>query len=317
MLKKRRVLVTGGAGFIGANLCRRLLEENCRVICLDNFYTSSQKNIERIFDHPNFQFVGQDVINSIAIEADEIYHLAAPASPVHYRKNPIYTAKTIFLGTLNALECARKNKAKILVSSTSEIYGEPAVHPQKEDYLGNVNPTGERACYNESKRCSETLCADYRRVHGLDVKIVRVFNTYGPYMAINDGRVVSEFTVRMLTGQSLYINGGGTQTRSFCYIDDLVEGLMAMMKSDAPGPVNLGVSDEITINQLVGLLATITGISPIFHESKMPKDDPTRRQPDLTLARDLLNWNPTIGLREGLTRTVEYFRQVLEAEGCL
>lgn len=308
--QQKTALVTGGAGFIGANLCRKLLAEGYRVVCLDNFYTSSENTITSLLEHSSFQFVLHDVTQPFDVAADEIYHLAAPSSPVHYQKDPIYTTKTIVIGALNALECAKKYQSKLLLSSTSEIYGEPIEHPQKETYWGNVNPNGPRACYDEGKRCAETLCCDYRRAYGLDIKIVRIFNTYGPYMDSNDGRVVSEFITKMLQGQQVTIHGTGEQTRSFCFIDDLVEGIRLMMKSNASGPVNLGNTHEITVLQLAQEIARQLGTQAnILHDDGM-EDEPSRRQPDITLSKSLLGWHPKISLHAGIARTIDYFRQI-------
>lgn len=314
-LQQKKALVTGGAGFIGANLCRRLLAEDYHVVCLDNFFTSREANIAPLRGNPCFQFVLHDVTQPFDIPADEIYHLAAPASPVHYQKDPIYTAKTIVLGTLHALECAGQHQAKLLLSSTSEIYGEPDEHPQRESYHGNVNPNGPRACYDESKRCAETICSDYRRRHGLDTKIIRIFNTYGPFMDTDDGRVVSEFITKMLKGQPVIVHGSGRQTRSFCFIDDLVAGIRLMMDSDAAGPVNLGNPQEITILQFAQEIAGQLGVQAgVLHDEGL-EDEPTRRQPDITFAKALLGWQPQISLREGIARTIDYFRSINEEFG--
>ena len=306
------VLITGGAGFIGSNLSRRLLTENCRVICMDNFYTSKKENIAELLTDENFSLIEQDVTVPFNIQSDEIYHLAAPASPIHYQKDPVYTTKTIVIGTLNALECARINNSKILNASTSEIYGEPEVHPQKEEYHGNVNINGIRACYDEGKRCSETLCSDYRRHFGVDTKIIRIFNTYGPYMDKNDGRVVSEFITCMLNNQPVKVYGSGTQTRSFCYIDDLVEGIIRMMNSDLSGPVNLGNAEEIPILQLVNIISEVIGIKSLIEFKDLPLDDPTKRKPDTTKATQILGWKPSIDIKTGINKTVKYFESIIE-----
>jgi UDP-glucuronate decarboxylase len=310
MSSNKTVLVTGGAGFIGSNLCRRLLKENSKVICMDNFYTSKKENIEELLYDKNFNLIEQDVIIPFNIKADEIYHFAAPASPVFYQKDPIFTLKTIIIGTLNALECARINNSRILNASTSEIYGEPEVHPQKEDYYGNVNINGIRACYDEGKRCGETLCSDYRRHFGVDTKIIRIFNTYGPYMDKNDGRVVSEFITCMLNNQPVKVHGSGTQTRSFCYIDDLIEGIIRMMNSDASGPVNLGNAEEISILQLVNIISEVIGIDPQIVFKDLPLDDPTKRKPDITKATQTFGWKPSIDIRTGIYKTVRYFESI-------
>ncbi|MCL2424713.1 MAG: GDP-mannose 4,6-dehydratase [Oscillospiraceae bacterium] len=309
-LLQKTALVTGGAGLIGANLCRRLLAEGYRVICLDNFYTSYEASIVSLHGHPCFEFVLHDVTQPFDIPTDEIYHLAAPASPVHYQKDPIYTSKTIVFGTLNALECAKQYQAKLLLSSTSEIYGDPVEHPQRESYHGNVNPNGPRACYDESKRCAETLCSDYRRRYGTDTKVVRIFNTYGPYMDSRDGRVVSEFITKMLDDCHIVVHGNGKQTRSFCFVDDLVDGIRLMMESDEAGPINLGNPQEITVLQLAHEVAEQLGLQVSMQYGEAVVDEPSRRRPDITLAKTLLDWQPKISLCEGIGRTIEYFRQV-------
>ncbi len=306
----KTVLVTGGAGFIGSNLCRRLLKEDCKVICMDNFYTGSKRNIEDLLENQNFELMEHDVTVPFNICADEIYHLAAPASPIHYQKDPIYTIKTIVIGTLNALECARINNSKLLNTSTSEIYGEPLVHPQNETYRGNVNINGIRACYDEGKRCSETLCSDYRRYHKVDTKIVRIFNTYGPFMNKNDGRVVCEFINCILKNQPIELFGGGVQTRSFCYIDDLLEGLIRMMNSDCSGPINLGGTDEITISDLAKIISEVMNKEPVIEYKDMPSDDPTRRKPDISKAMKELAWKPCINIRTGIYNTAKYFESI-------
>lgn len=305
----KRILVTGGAGMIGSNLIEKLLEdENNSVIVLDNFFTSEQRNVRLFKDNPRYIFVEQDVQMPFDdIKADEIYHLAAPASPFHYQKDAIYTLRAIVIGTINALECARKNDAKILVASTSEVYGQPLEHPQKETYFGNVHTTGIRACYDEGKRCGETLCADYVRQYHLCVKIARIFNTYGPYMAVNDGRVVSEFVVRTILDKTLFVNGDGTQTRSFCYVSDLVSGLMRFMSSEESGPINLGNPCEITILELLECIRKIAGKEPDIKYREMPEDDPDKRRPDISKAIQLLGWRPAVSLEAGLKKTYEYF----------
>jgi len=306
----RRVLVTGGAGFIGSHLCGRLLERGDEVICVDNFYSSSRSNIHHMLDAPGFEVLRHDVNFPLYVEVDEIYHLACPASPVHYQRDPVQTTKTSVIGSINVLGLAKRTKARILLTSTSEIYGDPAVHPQREDYWGNVNPIGPRACYDEGKRAAETLFFDYHRQLGTDIKVVRLFNTYGPRMHPQDGRVVSNFIVSALAGRPLTIYGDGHQTRSFCYVDDIVDALLLMM--DQPvgvtGPVNLGNPDEYLIRELAELIVELTGSpSPVGHEA-LPVDDPVRRKPDIGRAESLLGWKPTVPLREGLGRTIEYFR---------
>ncbi|MGQ9897234.1 MAG: UDP-glucuronic acid decarboxylase family protein [Acidobacteriota bacterium] len=307
-----RVLVTGGAGFIGTHLCKRLLDKGHEVICLDNFYTGQRANIRPFLSHPRFDLVRHDVIEPIRLEVTQIYHLACPASPVHYQANPIQTVKTSVLGTLNMLGLAKRVGARFLLASTSEVYGDPLVHPQREDYWGNVNPIGPRSCYDEGKRVAETLTMDYHRQHHVDVRIVRIFNTYGPNMLENDGRVISNFICQALREESLTVYGNGSQTRSFCYVDDLVEGIIRMMQAEAfTGPVNLGNPDEFTVAELAQKVLTLTGsASPIVYRP-LPENDPQRRRPDITLAGKQLNWTPHIPLDVGLDRTITYFRQIL------
>ncbi len=313
-----RILVTGGAGFIGTHLCKRLLDEGHEVICLDNFYTGQRANIRPLLSHPRFELVRHDVIEPIRLEVTQIYHLACPASPVHYQANAIQTVKTSVLGTLNMLGLAKRVGARFLLASTSEVYGDPLVHPQREDYWGNVNPIGPRSCYDEGKRVAETLTMDYHRQHHVDVRIVRIFNTYGPNMLENDGRVVSNFICQALRQEPLTVYGDGSQTRSFCYVDDLVEGMVRMMQAEAfNGPVNLGNPDEFTVAELAQKVLAKTGsTSPVVHRP-LPENDPQRRRPDITLAGERLNWVPHIPLDVGLDRTIAYFRQVLaETAGC-
>ncbi|QUV82112.1 SDR family oxidoreductase [Chloracidobacterium sp. D] len=307
-----RILVTGGAGFIGTHLCKRLLDEGHEVICLDNFYTGQRANIRPHLSHPRFELIRHDVIEPIRLEVTQIYHLACPASPVHYQANAIQTVKTSVLGTLNMLGLAKRVGARFLLASTSEVYGDPLVHPQREDYWGNVNPIGPRSCYDEGKRVAETLTMDYHRQHHVDVRIVRIFNTYGPNMLENDGRVVSNFICQALREEPLTVYGDGSQTRSFCYVDDLVEGIVRMMQAEAfTGPVNLGNPDEFTVAELAQKVLAKTGsASPIVHRP-LPENDPQRRCPDITLAGERLNWAPHIPLDVGLDRTIAYFRQVL------
>ena len=301
--------MTGGAGFIGSHLCARLLDDGHEVLCVDNYYSSTRSNIEHLLPHPRFEVVRHDVTFPLYVEIDEIYHLACPASPVHYQRDPVQTTKTAVVGSINMLGLAKRTKARVLLTSTSEVYGDPEVHPQTEGYWGNVNPIGPRACYDEGKRAAETLFFDYHRQLGTDVKVVRVFNTYGPRMHAEDGRVVSNFVVAALAGRPLALYGDGSQTRSFCYVDDLVEGLVRMMHTPpgTTGPVNLGNPDEFSMAELAALVAELTGSgSPVEHRPR-PQDDPARRCPDISLARGLLDWAPTVGLREGLARTIAYF----------
>ena len=308
-----RALVTGGAGFIGSYLCERLLADGYDVLCVDNYYSSTKDNIAHLLDHPRFEVLRHDVTFPLYVEVDEIYHLACPASPVHYQRDPVQTTKTAVHGSINMLGLAKRTGAKILLTSTSEVYGDPLVHPQTEDYWGNVNPIGPRACYDEGKRAAETLFFDYHRQHGLRIKVARLFNTYGPRMHPHDGRVVSNFVVSALTGMPLTVYGEGTQTRSFCYVDDLIEGLLALMSSsdEVTGPINLGNPGEFTIAQLAELVLGQTGSTAGIEHRPLPQDDPIRRQPDITRAKTQLGWEPTIPLAEGLTRTIEYFRSTL------
>ncbi len=308
----KRVLVTGGAGFIGSHLCERLLNEGNKVICLDNFLTGSKENIERLFDNPLFIFVEHDIIDPIVINepVDEIYNLACPASPIHYQKNAIRTIKVNTLGVINVLGFAKASKAKVLQASTSEIYGEPLEHPQTEQYRGNVSSIGPRACYDEGKRCAEALFFEYRRSHGLNIKVVRIFNTYGTYMSKDDGRVVSNFIVQALTNQDITIQGDGSQTRSFCYVDDLVDGMIQTMatSNDFTGPVNLGNPNEVSIKEIAELVLKLTGSSSAVVYKELPTDDPTRRCPDIRMAKQALGWEPKINLETGLLKTIEYFK---------
>ena len=312
-MSQGRALVTGGAGFIGSHLCDRLLGDGYDVLCVDNYYSSTKDNITHLLDHPRFELLRHDVTFPLYVEVDEIYHLACPASPIHYQRDPVQTTKTAVHGSINMLGLAKRTGAKILLTSTSEVYGDPLVHPQTEDYWGNVNPIGPRACYDEGKRAAETLFFDYRRQHNLPIKVVRLFNTYGPRMHPHDGRVVSNFIVSALTEQPLTIYGDGSQTRSFCYVDDLVNGLIAMMNApeDVIGPINLGNPGEFTIAELAEqVLQQIPSAAGIEH-LPLPVDDPVRRQPDITRAKETLDWQPTIALVDGLTRTIEYFRSVV------
>ena len=308
----KRVLVTGGAGFIGTHLCRRLLNEGCHVICLDNLFTGSEQNIALFRSNPDFEFVLHDIVNPYeTTDIDEIYNLACPASPVHYQYDAIKTIKTAVMGVINMLDLAVKNRAKILQASTSEVYGDPVVHPQNENYWGNVNPIGPRSCYDEGKRCGETLCMDYHRQNGVCIKIIRIFNTYGPYMLPNDGRVVSNFIVQALQGEPITIYGTGEQTRSFQYVDDLIEGMIRMMntENDFTGPINLGNPEEFTILELARKVIEMTGSKSEVIFKPLPHDDPRQRKPDISLARKMLNWETQISLDEGLGHVINYFKE--------
>ena len=307
-MKSKTVLVTGGAGFIGSHLCKRLLNENHKVICLDNLFTGSLNNIESFKDNNNFEFVNHDITKPYYRDnIDEIYNLACPASPIHYQSNPIKTVKTCTIGVINMLGLAKKNNAKILQASTSEVYGDPEIHPQKEDYNGNVNTLGYRSCYDEGKRCAETLFMDYKREHNLNIRIVRIFNTYGPNMTKNDGRVVSNFILQALKGEDITVYGDGSQTRSFQFIDDLVEGLLKMMNSDTVGPINLGNPIELSMKDLAAMVIRLTNSSSKIIYNKLPEDDPKRRRPDINLANSILDWSPIIDLETGLQKTINYF----------
>jgi UDP-glucuronate decarboxylase len=305
-----RIVVTGGAGFIGSHLCERLLEDGHQVICVDNFFTGRRENIEHLFDHGQFELLRHDVIEPILLEVDQIYNLACPASPIHYQHNPVKTVKTNVMGTMNMLGLAKRVKARILQASTSEVYGDPHVHPQTEDYWGNVNPIGLRSCYDEGKRLAETLMMDYHRQNQVDIRIARIFNTYGPRMLEDDGRVVSNFIVQTLRGEELSIYGNGEQSRSFCYVDDLVDGLVRLMNiEDCHHPVNLGNPREFTIKELAEKVAEVCRCPLRLKYEPLPQDDPQQRQPNIQRAIELLNWHPAIELREGLERTVKYFTQ--------
>jgi UDP-glucuronate decarboxylase len=307
-----RILVTGGAGFLGSHLCERLLGENHEVICLDNFYTGRKINIAHLLPNPSFELMRHDVIDPFKAEVDQIYNLACPASPPHYQFNPIKTTKTSVMGAINVLGLAKRVKARVFQASTSEVYGDPEVHPQPESYRGSVNPIGPRACYDEGKRCAETLFFDYHRENKVDIRVVRIFNTYGPRMLANDGRVVSNFIVQALQGRDITVYGDGTQTRSFCYVDDLIEGFVRLMNTEGiTGPVNIGNPGEFTMLELAEkVLDLVGGKSKIVHRP-LPQDDPLQRQPDISLAREKLGWEPTIPLEEGLRRTIAYFRKSL------
>ncbi|MDQ3686923.1 MAG: SDR family oxidoreductase [Acidobacteriota bacterium] len=310
-----RVLVTGGAGFIGSHLCERLLSEGHEVICLDNFFTGRRENVFHLLDDRRFELVRHDVIEPVLLEVDQIYNLACPASPVHYQYNPVKTVKTNVLGMLNMLGLAKRVRARILQASTSEVYGDPHMHPQREDYWGNVNPVGIRSCYDEGKRIAETLMMDYHRQNDVDTRIARIFNTYGPRMLENDGRVVSNFIVQALGGEGLTVYGTGEQTRSFCYVDDLVEGLMRLMNTEGVhDPVNLGNPSEFTIRELAGEVMRVVGSKGEVKFCPLPQDDPRQRQPDITRAKELLGWTPTVALREGLEKAVRYFRGRVKGE---
>jgi len=310
-----RILVTGGAGFLGSHLCDRLLAEKHDVLCVDNFFTGSKANIKHLTGNPDFELMRHDVTFPLYVEVDQIYNLACPASPVHYQFDPVQTTKTSVHGAINMLGLAKRVKARILQASTSEVYGDPEVHPQPESYWGKVNPIGPRSCYDEGKRCAETLFFDYRRQHNLDIKVVRIFNTYGPRMHPNDGRVVSNFIVQALQGKDITIYGDGSQTRSFCYVDDLIEGLVRMMNSEEgfAGPVNMGNPGEFTMLQLAENVLRLTRSSSKLIFLPLPEDDPRQRQPDISLAREKLGWQPQVSLDEGLVPTIEYFRKLLNA----
>jgi UDP-glucuronate decarboxylase len=306
-----RIMVTGGAGFLGSHLCDRLLAAGHDVLCVDNFYTSTRRNITHLREHPNFELMRHDVTFPLYVEVDRIYNLACPASPIHYQRDPVQTTKTSVHGAINMLGLAKRTGARILQASTSEVYGDPELHPQPESYWGNVNPIGIRSCYDEGKRCAETLFFDYRRQHNLAIKVARIFNTYGPRMLPDDGRVVSNFIVQALQGNDITIYGDGSQTRSFCYVDDLVDGLIRLMESedDVTGPINLGNPGEFSIKELAEKVVAMTGSGSKIVYEPLPQDDPTQRQPDITQAMEKLDWEPKIALDEGLPRTIEYFRK--------
>lgn len=308
----KRILITGGAGLIGSHLCRRLLQEGNEVICADNLYSGSRSNITPLIGNPHFEFLRHDITFPLYVEVDLIFNLACPASPVHYQRDPVQTVKTNVHGAINMLGLAKRLRVSIVQASTSEVYGDPVIHPQHENYHGNVNPVGPRSCYDEGKRCAETLFSDYRKQHGLDTKIARIFNTYGPNMHPADGRVVSSFIVRALLNEPLKISGDGSQTRSFCYVDDLADGLirLAGMASDIGGPINLGNPQEVTVNALAEMVIGLTGSSSKIERGEFVQDDPMRRCPDISKAVEILDWEPRIGLEEGLRRTIEYFRGI-------
>lgn len=308
----RRILVTGGAGFLGSHLCTRLVERGDRVICLDNFYTGRAENIAHLTEHPNFELVRHDVVDPFYAEVDQIYHLACPASPPHYQRNPIRTLKASVIGTMNILELAQQTGARILVASTSEIYGDPDVHPQREDYWGHVNPIGKRSCYDEGKRCAESLAVAYAEQHAVDVRLVRIFNTYGPRMNEADGRVISNFINQALREEPMTVYGDGSQTRSLCYQSDLIAGLTAMMAlAHEPGPINLGNPEELTVLEIANWIRDLIGSSSSIEHRSLPPDDPTRRRPDITKARRILGWEPRVSIADGLAETIEYYRDRL------
>jgi len=313
---KKRVLVTGGAGFLGSHLCERLLERGCDVLCLDNYFTGAKQNVLHLLDNPHFELLRHDVTFPLYVEVDEIYNLACPASPIHYQHDPVQTTKTSVHGAINMLGLAKRLRAKIMQASTSEVYGDPSVHPQPESYWGNVNTIGFRSCYDEGKRCAETLFFDYRRQHNLRIKVARIFNTYGPRMHPNDGRVVSNFIIQALRGEPLTVYGQGQQTRSFCYVDDLIEAFLRLMDTpdDFTGPVNTGNPGEFTILELAKLVIEYTGSKSVIEYRPLPTDDPKQRRPDITLAKAKLGWEPKVVLAEGLKKTIEYFDQFLRQQ---
>ena len=310
---RKRIMVTGGAGFLGSHLCDKLLENGHEVLCVDNLFTGTKRNIDHLHNHPRFEFMRHDVTFPLYVEVDEIYNLACPASPIHYQHDPVQTTKTSVHGAINMLGLAKRLKARILQASTSEVYGDPQVHPQTEDYWGHVNPVGIRSCYDEGKRCAETLFFDYHRQHKLEIKVARIFNTYGPRMHPNDGRVVSNFIVQALQNQPITVYGNGSQSRSFCYVDNMIDGFIRLMESPAgfTGPCNLGNPNEFTIRQLAEKVIAMTGSKSEIIEKPLPSDDPTQRQPDITLARSTLGWEPEIQLEQGLVQTIAYFQQLL------
>jgi UDP-glucuronate decarboxylase len=307
----KKILVTGGAGFLGSHLCDRLVAQGHHVLCVDNYFTGSKKNIEHLLDYKNFEVIRQDICIPLYVEVDEIYNLACPASPYYYQLDPIQTMKTSVIGAFNMLGLAKRTGAKILQASTSECYGDPTVHPQPEEYWGNVNPIGIRSCYDEGKRAAETLFMDYHRKHGVDTKIMRIFNTYGPRMNVNDGRVVSNFVVQALKGEDITIYGDGSQTRSFCYFEDNLNGMMALMDSDYHLPVNIGNPGEFSMLELAEKVIQLTNTSSKIVFQELPQDDPKQRKPDIAKAKELLNWEPTINLNDGLIKTIEYFKSVV------
>jgi UDP-glucuronate decarboxylase len=310
-MKKKRIAVTGGAGFLGSHLCERLIADGHEVVCLDNFFTGARRNIEHLLDNHHFELVRHDVVQPFVIEVDQIYHLACPASPVHYQKNPVRTIRTAVQGTLNMLDMAREVRARILIASTSEIYGDPQEHPQRETYWGHVNPTGPRACYDEGKRCAEALTVSYKQQYGIETRIARIFNTYGPRMHPSDGRVVSNFIVQALAGKPITVYGDGQQTRSFCFVSDLVEAFVRLMSHEAdPGPINLGNPRELTVVDLAKMTIEMTGSSSQLIREPLPADDPTRRKPDISKAEEVLKWRPHVPIEEGLQKTIDYFKSI-------
>jgi len=315
-MHERRILVTGGAGFIGSHLCELLVERGDEVLCVDNFYSSSRSNVTHLLRRPNFELLRHDVTFPLYVEVDEIYHLACPASPIHYQRDPVQTTKTAVHGSINMLGLAKRNNAKVLLTSTSEVYGDPKEHPQREEYWGNVNPIGPRACYDEGKRAAETLFFDYHRQHNLKIKVARLFNTYGPRMHPHDGRVISNFVVSALTGRPLTVFGDGSQTRSFCYVDDTVDALVRLMDTadQVTGPINIGNPGEFTISEIADLIIELTGSSESIEYLPVPVDDPTRRRPDIARAQEILGWRPTVALRDGLEPTISHFRQWAQQE---
>lgn len=312
----QRILVTGGAGFLGSHLCQRLLRDGASVLCADNFFTGSRLNIDHLLDHNRFELIRHDITFPLYVEVDQIYNLACPASPVHYQRDPVQTTKTSVHGAINMLGLAKRVKATILQASTSEVYGDPLFHPQKEEHWGNVNPVGARSCYDEGKRCAETLFFDYWRQHQLAIKVARIFNTYGPRMHPNDGRVVSNFIMQALLGRDITLYGDGMQTRSFCYVDDMIDGLVRLMVSSASvtGPINIGNSEEITIHDLAAQIIELTNSRARIVTRPLPADDPKQRQPDITRAREILGWEPSTALKDGLLRTIVYFEQLLATQ---
>ena len=311
-MPRKRIVVTGGAGFLGSHLCDRLIDSGAEVICLDNFFTGSKNNIAHLLSNPRFELLRHDVVQPIFLEVDQIYNFACPASPVHYQYNPVKTVKTNVMGALNMLGLAKRVRARILQASTSEVYGDPKEHPQKESHWGHVNPIGLRSCYDEGKRVAETVMMDYHRQNGVDIRIVRIFNTYGPRMAVNDGRVVSNFIVQALRNEPITIYGEGSQTRSFCYVSDLIEGIWRLMNTEGlTGPVNIGNPGEFTIRELADLVISLTGSRSELVHRPLPQDDPVQRRPDISLAQEKLGWQPTVALREGLVATIEYFDRIL------
>jgi UDP-glucuronate decarboxylase len=314
---ERRVLISGGAGFLGSHLADSLLDRGCQVLCVDNFFTGTRRNIEHLLDHKRFELLRHDITHPLFVEVDEIFNLACPASPIHYQRDPVQTTKTSVIGAINMLGLAKRLKLKILQASTSEVYGDPSVHPQTETYWGHVNPIGPRSCYDEGKRCAETLFFDYWRQHRMQIKVARIFNTYGPRTHPNDGRVVSSFIVQALLNQDITVFGDGEQTRSFCYVDDLIRGLIGLMETepDVIGPINLGNPAEFTMRQLAELVLDLTGSRSKIVHRPLPQDDPRQRQPDISEAERVLGWRPAISLREGLTKTIPYFDELLSREG--